>query len=358
VRVVTVAVALNSAKALGVFIFTDPVAAGVIDQSARTVAVSLPYGADLTALVATFTMTGAVATVQGIMQTSGITPNDFTNPVQYIISADDGSSATYEVTVTTPAQPPLDVCLGGPVVIGRQDVRMLVSAPSFTGLELTLGMKETAYSTDRNCVPVYLEVANKRTVPVTLSAVQAGKLSALSSALYGPASLMSGSLAYSAGVPIAAGSIVNPGEHIVLLSLFSRDRLTLDSVPPLGGGVVSRALNVQAPFGSGGSLSVKRLDFTFDLDFGSLPLSRVADPGAGTSFVEGQLIVGFTQGMTLAEAEAIVAQKGCHIISVNWSITAVAVSIPFDKTTGQMITSFTSEPKVRYAERNYIVSAL
>jgi outer membrane protein assembly factor BamB len=61
--------------------------------------VTVPNGTNVTALVATFQTTGATVKVGSIIQVSGTTPNDFTSPVQYAVTAADGSTATYTVTV-------------------------------------------------------------------------------------------------------------------------------------------------------------------------------------------------------------------------------------------------------------------
>ena len=97
---VTVTAAPNTSKALTAFGFTSPSASGTINESAKTVAVTVPFGTSLTALVATFTTTGASVKVGSVVQVSGTTPNDFTNPVSYIVTAGDGSTQTYAVTVT------------------------------------------------------------------------------------------------------------------------------------------------------------------------------------------------------------------------------------------------------------------
>ena len=76
-------------------------AIGVIDQTAKTIAVSVPYGTILTALVATFTASPlSVVKIGAAIQTSGTTPNDFTTPLSYVVTAEDGSTKTYTVTVT------------------------------------------------------------------------------------------------------------------------------------------------------------------------------------------------------------------------------------------------------------------
>jgi hypothetical protein len=53
----------------------------------------------VTALVASFATSGASAKVGSVTQTSGATPNDFTNPVTYTVTAADGSAKSYIVTV-------------------------------------------------------------------------------------------------------------------------------------------------------------------------------------------------------------------------------------------------------------------
>ena len=66
----------------------------------QNVTVALPYGTDLTSLVAEFTLSqGATAEVGGVVQESGVTANDFSNPLTYTIVAEDGSSADYQVQV-------------------------------------------------------------------------------------------------------------------------------------------------------------------------------------------------------------------------------------------------------------------
>ncbi len=95
---VTVTVALNSAKAINAYSLNG--FAGTIDKTAKTIAVTMPSGANVTALVATFTATGTSVKVGTALQASGTTANNFTNPVAYIVTAADSTTATYTVTVT------------------------------------------------------------------------------------------------------------------------------------------------------------------------------------------------------------------------------------------------------------------
>jgi len=85
---------------------------GVISSGDHTISVTLPYGTNVTALVATFTLsTNATAKVGGVDQVSGTTANDFTNPVTYTVTAEDGTTTQdWVVTVTvTPASSAKDI---------------------------------------------------------------------------------------------------------------------------------------------------------------------------------------------------------------------------------------------------------
>ena len=94
---------LSSAKAITAFSFQGlaPAVVGIVDENAKTIALTVPNGTVVTALVATFTNSAAsVVTVGGTAQTSGTTANNFTSPVAYLVTAQDGTTATYTVTVT------------------------------------------------------------------------------------------------------------------------------------------------------------------------------------------------------------------------------------------------------------------
>jgi hypothetical protein len=92
---VTVTVALNSAKDITGFTILG------IDGTvgANTISLTVPYGTDRTSLTPTITITGAsVSPASGVAQ-------DFTSPVHYTVTAADGSTKTYTVTVTEEAAP-------------------------------------------------------------------------------------------------------------------------------------------------------------------------------------------------------------------------------------------------------------
>jgi len=93
---VNVTVASNSAESITAFSLNGTV--GVI--SGTNIAVIMPYGTDVTALIATFTTTGESVTVGVTPQISAVTPNNFTNPVTYTVHAANGSTQNYLVTAT------------------------------------------------------------------------------------------------------------------------------------------------------------------------------------------------------------------------------------------------------------------
>ena len=89
-------VALNFAKAITDFRFAglDSVVVGTISEEAKTIALTVPYGTDATSLIPTITHTGvSISPASGVEQ-------DFSNSVIYTVTAADGSTAEYTVTVT------------------------------------------------------------------------------------------------------------------------------------------------------------------------------------------------------------------------------------------------------------------
>ncbi len=93
-------VATNSAKDITSFDFASPAVTGTVDNVLYTVALTVPFGTNVTALVPTIVITGAsVSPVTGSAQ-------DFTLPVTYTVTAANASSQAYLVTVTVSAPPP------------------------------------------------------------------------------------------------------------------------------------------------------------------------------------------------------------------------------------------------------------
>ncbi len=101
---VTVAVTLNSAKTITAFSFTDANATLSTTVTASingmNIAATVPYGTTVSALVATFTTTGSSVSVGGNAQTSGTTANDFSSATTYTVTAANGLTQDYTISVS------------------------------------------------------------------------------------------------------------------------------------------------------------------------------------------------------------------------------------------------------------------
>ena len=71
----------------------------IIESDDTNIEIYLPFGTDITNLIATFITTGVNVKVNNIVQISGTTANDFTNPVTYTVTASDVSTKDYIVIV-------------------------------------------------------------------------------------------------------------------------------------------------------------------------------------------------------------------------------------------------------------------
>ena len=92
---------LSQEDAFTAFSIVSPAATGVIDEAKYAINITVPSGTNVTNLIATFTASaGAIVKVGSTVQQSGITTNDFTNPVVYIVIAAFGWEQNYTVTVT------------------------------------------------------------------------------------------------------------------------------------------------------------------------------------------------------------------------------------------------------------------
>ncbi|MEE9913318.1 MAG: hypothetical protein K4571_16535 [Deltaproteobacteria bacterium] len=95
---------LSSAKDITAFSILGE--SGTITGNTITLTLPLPNGTVVTALVATFTTTGETVRVGALIQVSGQTANNFSNPVTYRVTAEDASTKDYVVTVTVAPPPP------------------------------------------------------------------------------------------------------------------------------------------------------------------------------------------------------------------------------------------------------------
>ena len=100
---VTVIVAANAAKDISSFTIqnTDPQSLGVVGSN--TIAVTVPYNTDVTSLVPEISITGVS------ISPASLEPVNFTNPVVYTVTAANGTTKNYTVTVTISPSPAKDI---------------------------------------------------------------------------------------------------------------------------------------------------------------------------------------------------------------------------------------------------------
>jgi hypothetical protein len=96
---VTQAESPSTEKSITEFSVASPAVSGIINASLQAISVTVPHGTDVTSLVAIYASTGILVTVDDTEQESGVTVNDFTDPRAFIVTAEDGSTATWLVTV-------------------------------------------------------------------------------------------------------------------------------------------------------------------------------------------------------------------------------------------------------------------
>ncbi len=111
---VTVTIAADTAKEITSFSFEsskNPGLASTVIAAVGTnsITATVPFGTNVGDLVATFTTTGASVKVGATEQMSGITHNSFSSPVDYVVTAADGSMQTYTVTVNIAADTSADI---------------------------------------------------------------------------------------------------------------------------------------------------------------------------------------------------------------------------------------------------------
>ncbi len=98
---VTVTAAPNTTKAISAFNFNSlsPAVIGTVNETTKTIALTVPYGTNVTSIAPTITHDGA-----SVSPASGVSQN-FSNPVTYTVTAEDGSTQNYLVTVTSLLNP-------------------------------------------------------------------------------------------------------------------------------------------------------------------------------------------------------------------------------------------------------------
>ncbi len=91
--IITVSPVADTVKTITDFKFANPSTVGTINESAHTIAITVPYGTTVTSLTPAISILGA-----SISPSSGVS-QDFTSPVSYAVTAADDSVQEYVVTV-------------------------------------------------------------------------------------------------------------------------------------------------------------------------------------------------------------------------------------------------------------------
>lgn len=102
---VAISCAKNTEKVFLEFGFLKPKAVGAIDEANHEISVKVPYNTNIKDLAAEFKCSDyARVEVDGKEQVSGQTMQDFSNPIDYNVIAQDGSDQMYEVIVTVASE--------------------------------------------------------------------------------------------------------------------------------------------------------------------------------------------------------------------------------------------------------------
>jgi hypothetical protein len=148
----TTAVIESSAKLINSFSFLglNPEVDGAVDNTNYAINLLVPNGTDVTELIPTI----AISDGANISPNSGVA-QDFTNPVIYTVTAQDGSTQSYVVTVTSgsPGQPDN--------AIGAESSDNSISAFAFSGLSPEVdGVVDNNAHTVSLTVPVGTDITN------------------------------------------------------------------------------------------------------------------------------------------------------------------------------------------------------
>ncbi len=99
-RVEVIVLAKSSKKSITTFSFPDYQTSAVIDESKKIISATLPANANLTSLKTRFETNGIDVNVNGVKQVSDVSLNDFSGPVSYKVTAEDGTSQLYIVLIS------------------------------------------------------------------------------------------------------------------------------------------------------------------------------------------------------------------------------------------------------------------
>jgi hypothetical protein len=128
------------------------------------------FGTDLTSLKAAFTLSaGASASVNGVVQQSGVTANNYNNALTYTVTAEDGSTKDYTVIVRTTGSAVTGVLINGTNVNITEGSSFVLTSRV---LPDTASKKGVNYSVTEG--QGYIVLSNQTNSTVTVTGVTAG----------------------------------------------------------------------------------------------------------------------------------------------------------------------------------------
>ena len=86
------------------------------------ICITFPPKTDLSRLTASFTFTGICVTVNGVIQKSGVTVNDFSRSVEYVVEAEDHSIRSYITDFKIAPEPPV-----GESILTRFEIKRIAN---------------------------------------------------------------------------------------------------------------------------------------------------------------------------------------------------------------------------------------
>jgi hypothetical protein len=122
----------------GIVAFSFEGITGTVAIDGAYISITVPEGTDVESLVAIFNSTGTSVKVGNIEQISGTTANNFANPITYTVTAEDGTTQEYVVTIIFSAAEPAIVDIAAipgvtAPVTGATPETTITATSQFTG---------------------------------------------------------------------------------------------------------------------------------------------------------------------------------------------------------------------------------
>jgi hypothetical protein len=270
---VTVTMAPNPAATITAFSILIPAnVAGTIDEGAKTIAVTVPYGTDLTAMTASASHSGAS------ISPDPATARSYASPVTYTVTAADGTTGTYTVTVTvadnadnaitafsilTPAPAAGTIDQGAKTIAVTvpygTDLTAMTASATHSGASISPDPATARSYAGPVAYTVALADGSSETYTVTVGAAKIASVTAVNGDLLSPGFIKDGS-DISGAIAAAITSVAGTDSLGTAITLAAADYSVEPLVPATAGGKVTATLKVPAGKTSDGSEKIKTFD--------------------------------------------------------------------------------------------------